>query len=40
MKKKDFLEDLELLYKNETSKENKYIFKELKMLFSDDSYLF
>jgi hypothetical protein len=40
IKKKDFLEDLELLYKNETIKENKNIFKELKMLFSDDSYLF
>ena len=36
-KRKDFLKDLNLLYNNETIKENKHIFGELKNLFSEDS---
>lgn len=38
LKKEDFLKDVNLLYKNETIKENKQIFKELKNLFSEESY--
>ena len=37
LNKKDFLRDLNALYKNETIKENKQIFKELKNLISEDS---
>ena len=38
LKKEDFVNDLNLLYKNETNRGNKQIFKDLKNLFSDDSY--
>lgn len=38
LKKEVFLKDVNLLYKNETIKENKQIFKELKNLFSEESY--
>jgi hypothetical protein len=36
-RREDFLKDLNILYNNETIKENKNIFRELKNLFSEDS---